>query len=245
MSARTLSPCYGPFEDGTTGRVGLTMPARGDRAAHIGVGTGAFTAERDDWSAAIGRAAAEGWRILELAAVTESRFRALGPHLSENPGQLSAFARVSVHAPSSFDSSPAEVVAAIPDAIRRFTLVCHPDVFRDVSGLAELGDRIVFENMDVQKPFGRTVSDLRETFARFPEAGFCLDVAHVWTNDPTLTLGRDLLDAFGERLRQVHLSGIEPDGAHRPTRQSDFDLYEPLLALCTGVPWILETEIAD
>jgi hypothetical protein len=176
--------------------------------------------------------------------VTESRFRSLESHLSKNPSQLSGFARVSVHAPSRFDSSPGEAVATIPDAIRQFTLVCHPDVYRGVSSLADLGDRVVFENMDIQKPFGRTVSELRETFARFPDAGFCLDVAHVWTNDPTLTLGRAFLDAFGERLRQVHLSGIERDGTHRPTRQSDFDLYEPLLALCTGVPWILETEMA-
>ena len=148
-----------------------------------------------------------------------------------------------MHAPSQFDSSPAEVAASIPEAIRELPLICHPDVYRGVGCLADLGVSVVFENMDVQKVFGRTVSDLMETFDRFPDAGFCLDVAHVWTNDRTLKLGSDLLDAFEGRLRQVHVSGIEPDGTHRPTRRSDFELYEPLLDRCIGVPWILETEL--
>ena len=90
--------------------------------------------------------------------------------------------------------------------------------------------------MDVTKRYGRDVVDLAEVFAAFPEAGFCLDVAHVWTNDPTLRLGHDLLDAFGERLRQLHVSGIEADGTHRPTTAADLDLYEPLLDRCRHVP---------
>ena len=216
---------------------------KADLGSHIGIATGAFVAERDDWSAAVGRAAAEGWQILELTAIAESRFRSLSSHLAEHPDQLSAFPRVSVHAPSQFDSSPAEVAASIPEAIRELPLICHPDVYRGVGCLADLGVSVVFENMDVQKVFGRTVSDLMETFDRFPDAGFCLDVAHVWTNDRTLKLGSDLLDTFEGRLRQVHVSGIEPDGTHRPTRRSDFELYEPLLDRCIGVPWILETEL--
>jgi hypothetical protein len=50
-----------------------------------------------------------------------------------------------------------------------FDTVVHPD-----------------ENMDNQKSFGQNAPDLRSIFDAFPEAGFCLDVAHVWTNDPTL-----------------------------------------------------------
>ena len=57
-----------------------------------------------------------------------------------------------------------------------------------VNQMADLGASVVFENMDIQKVFGRTVSDLIEAFARFPDAAFCLDVAHVCANDPTLIL---------------------------------------------------------
>ena len=99
--------------------------------------------------------------------------------------------------------------------------------------------------MDAVKSFGKDTADLSETFAAFPEAGFCLDVAHVWTNDPTLALGHELLDAHAGRLRQLHVSGIEPDGTHRPTTAADLELYAPLLARCAGVPWLLEAELAE
>ena len=82
-----------------------------------------------------------------------------------------------------------------------------------------------------------------QVFATFPEAGFCLDVAHVWTNDPTLQLGHELIDVLGGRLRQLHVSGIEPDGTHRPTTRADLDLHAPLLDRCRDVPWLLEAEL--
>jgi sugar phosphate isomerase/epimerase len=98
--------------------------------------------------------------------------------------------------------------------------------------------------MDVNKPFGRWTAELADVFRRFPQAGFCLDVAHVWTNDRSLALGHELLDAFGGRLRQLHVSGIEPDGTHRDTTEADLDLYRPLLDRCEHVPWLLETVMA-
>jgi len=65
----------------------------------------------------------------------------------------------------------------------------------------------------------------------------------VWTNDRTLRLGYELLEAFGARLRQLHVSGIEPNGEHRPTTDEDLDLYQPLLDRCAHVPWVLESEL--
>ncbi len=167
----------------------------------------------------------------------------LGPYLADGGAKaLASFARVSLHAPVGIE--PREAV----DAILRLPLdgdvVLHPDVYAGDDAAARLGGRAVFENMDVNKPFGRLAPDLDETFARFPSAGFCLDVAHVWTNDRTLALGHELLDVFGDRLRQLHVSGIEPDGTHRPTTEADLDLYRPLLDRCEGVPWIFEAVLA-
>ena len=137
------------------------------------------------------------------------------------------------------DPKPArELLRTLPHDV-----VFHPDVYREQEWIRELASRAVFENMDATKQFGRDVVDLSETFAAFPEAGFCLDVAHVWTNDPTLALGHELLDAHGGRLRQLHVSGIELDGTHRTTTPADLELYEPLLARCGGVPWLLEAEL--
>jgi hypothetical protein len=213
------------------------------QAANFGIGTGAFLAERDDWPSAIGRARHEGWRVVELTAITESLFDQLLVYLSGTNGSLKHFDRVSIHAPVVFESSLSMFARTIPSALLGYDLVFHPDLYRDEATLAGLGAQVVFENMDLNKSFGRTVADLSDVFRRFPSAGFCLDVAHVWTNDRTLRLGFEFLDAFGARLRQLHVSGIDPDGEHRPTTERDLGLYQPLLDRCAHVPWVLESEL--
>lgn len=209
-------------------------------AENFGIATGAFLAERDDWPSAIGRVREEGWRVVELTAITESLFDQLA---YGKDGSLKHFDRVSIHAPVVFESSPSMFARKIPSTPVGYDLVFHPDLYRDEATLGDLGARAVFENMDLNKCVGRTVADMSDIFRRFPLAGFCLDVAHVWTNDRTLRLGFELLDAFGAQLRQLHVSGIRPDGEHRPTTERDLDLYQPLLDRCTHVPWVLESEL--
>ncbi len=204
--------------------------------------TGSYLAERDDWPSAVARARAEGWTILELTAIDRARLDALIELLAVEPRTLDGLERVSVHAPVRFDGSTDDLRAALVGLPH--DVVLHPDAYRGEAWVVDLGSRAVFENMDVAKRFGREVADLRQVFATFPEAGFCLDVAHVWTNDPTLRLGHELIDELGGRLRQLHVSGIEPDGTHRPTTRADLDLYAPLLDRCRDVPWLLEAELA-
>jgi len=209
------------------------------REANYGIATGAYERERDDWRRALDRASAEQWRTVELTAVVEPLLGALVELLQRDGNALAGFERVSLHAPIAARdlAATAAVLAALP---LEGDVIFHPDVWRTEPALRAFGTRVVFENMDIGKSFGRSVDDLRAVFAAHPFAGFCLDVAHVWTNDPTLALGHDLLDAFDGRLRQLHVSGIEPDGTHRPTTQADLALYRPLLDRCAGVPWILE-----
>jgi hypothetical protein len=213
-----------------------------EATATYGIATGAYVDERDDWAAAIERARAEGWRWLELTAL-RGRLHSLLPFLDGAPHVLEAFDRVSVHAPALMDNSPGEIVKALEQL--PFDVVLHPDVYGEEPACADLGPRALFENMDLTKRLGRSVADLEAVFATFPDAGLCLDVAHVWTNDASLRLGHDLVDAFGDRVRQLHVSGIEPDGTHRPTTAADIALYQPLLDRCRGVPWLLETELVE
>lgn len=212
--------------------------------ANFGIATGAYIAERDDWPAAIGRAGRDGWRIVELTAIDETRFDSLLAFLRGSPGALHGFDRVSLHAPVvGLRTSPAAVLER--SAAWTGDVVLHPDVYRGSAGVRELGERALFENMDVGKSFGRDVAGLGEVFTDYPEAGFCLDVAHVWTNDRSLAQAYELLDTFHERLRQLHVSGIEPDGRHRPTTADDLALYRPVLDRCSHVPWLLEAELAS
>jgi hypothetical protein len=209
----------------------------------VGIATGAFVEERDDWPAAVARATHERWPALELTAISESLYRDLEVFLRGAPDALSGFRRVSLHAPVLLDSSPAAVAELLARSPAPFDVILHPDVYGREGAIATLARKAVFENMDVMKRFGREVPDMAEVFERFPEAGFCLDVAHVWTNDRSLRLGLDLIGAFGDRLRQLHVSGIDPDGVHRPTTAEDLQLYEPLLVRCRHVPWVLESEL--
>src|SRR4051794_24125424 len=153
------------------------------RDANFGIATGAFLDERDDWPAAIRRATEEAWSRLELTAITEELFRSLCVYLASSTAHLAAFTRVSVHAPAVLDSSAKTVARLVVDSEISHDLIFHPDVFGHEDALAGLEGQAVFENMDVNKSFGRTPSELTEVFERFPAAGFCLDVAHVWTID--------------------------------------------------------------
>jgi hypothetical protein len=217
-----------------------------DSAANFGIATGAFIGERDDWDVAVARAAAEGWRFIELTAGREDRLDSLVPFLEQRRDALGCFERVSIHAPITPDrTSVAAVAEKLVALASEFDTIVHPDAYRGEQSLLRLGARAVFENMDNQKRFGRNVPDLKSIFDAYPEARFCLDVAHVWTNDPTLRLAHDLIDKFGPRLRQLHVSGINPDGTHRPTTRADLDLYAPVLARCDHVPWLLEEKLAD
>lgn len=213
-------------------------------ARPYGIATGAYVAERNDWAAAVGRARSERWRWLELTAM-RGRLAPLLRFLDDDKdaSALASFERVSVHAPAAMTETAAEAIASLEPF--DFDLVLHPDVYGSEPACARIGARAVFENMDVTKAFGRDREDLAEVLERFPDAGLCLDVAHVWTNDSSLALGHELLDALDGRLRQLHVSGIEADGTHRPTTRADLELYEPLLARCTHVPWLLETELVE
>jgi hypothetical protein len=214
-------------------------------AENFGIATGAFDDERDNWDAALAKAAKGAWRFLELTAVTEDLLDALISFLARGEAPLNSFERVSVHAPVVFRTSPTAVAHTLVALPHGLDIVVHPDAYMGEPSLLSLGRRLVFENMDVQTSFGRSVADLDSVFDAHPDAGFCLDVAHCWTNDGSLRLAHDLLNSFGDRLCQLHVSGIEPDGTHRPTTRDDLDLYAPVLSRCQHVPWLLEAELVE
>jgi hypothetical protein len=135
------------------------------------------------------------------------------------------------------DAERVAALGALPVEVR--TLIAHPDLVQDPEPWRALGRRAVFENMDDRKASGRTAGELEDLFAALPDAGFCLDIAHAHTVDPTMAVAGELLDCFRGRLREVHLSSIRA-GAHTTLTPEDEHLFAPLLARCRDVPWILE-----
>lgn len=186
---------------------------------------------------------------IELSVGAETELPALLTllHEPEFLAALDTFDAVSLHGPMKALSGGWDVLAdtffTMTPAIRG--VVFHPDTLDEqaLTALSTLGPRLWLENMDVRKTDARTAGELAPFFEACPQAGFVLDVAHVWCIDPTLALGHDLLDAYGTRLVEVHVSGIEPDGKHRPTRLTDLERYLPLLDRARHVPWVFETKL--
>jgi hypothetical protein len=161
-------------------------------------------------------------RILEPHATEAVELSALRTHeLAPLLGVISRlafdeYAHVSVHAPSAFSAAeePAIAAALRPVAQRGWLVVVHPNTIHAPRLWAAFGDRLCIENMDRRKPVGRTVQELRPVFARLPQASFCFDVAHARQCDPSMSEAFRLLDAFHERLAEVHVSELDAHSRH-------------------------------
>jgi hypothetical protein len=99
------------------------------QTAVLGIATGAFVEERDDWPAAVARAKHERWPALELTAISESLYRDLEVFLRGAPDALSGLRRVTLHAPVLLDSSPAAVAELLARSPASFDVILHPDVY--------------------------------------------------------------------------------------------------------------------
>jgi hypothetical protein len=219
------------------------MPsARGLVANHLraGLSTGAMAEQRGDWPALVEAARGFSGAAVELAALSGHELPGLAEFLDEDPWLPFRF--VSVHAPTkrmeSGDRALAAALAELPPTVD--AIVLHPDTLAEPAAYRALGRRAVLENMDARKAAGTTVEELEAMFELLPEAGFCLDVAHVWSLDPTMALGHELLDAFRLRLTHVHVSSVTAACEHVPLTPAHEALFGEVLERCVDVPWILE-----
>lgn len=180
--------------------------------------------------------------VVELSALSGAELPGLCEFLESGAMHDAPFRHVSVHGPSKGWRRPVghlvETLLGLPAAVAG--VVMHPDSMGPPELYAVMGRRLWLENMDTRKNEARTVAELERFFDALPEAGFCFDIAHAWLHDPTMELAHSLMDAFGDRLTEVHLSSIESNGQHVPLRAADVERFLPVLERCTGVPWVLE-----
>lgn len=209
----------------------------------LGASTGMLAAPRGDWAALADEALDTSVFAVELAALAEPELPGLLTFLREE--RALPFRYVSVHAPSKQRSLPeAELVEALLPLLPRVdAIVVHPDTIGDPEPWRALGGTLVLENMDARKADGRTADELAPWFAALPQAGLCLDVAHVASIDPTMAEGHELLDRFGARLRHLHVSSLDEDCHHLPLSADDERRFTPLLSRSRDVPWILEAPL--
>jgi sugar phosphate isomerase/epimerase len=209
----------------------------------LGASTGYMADSRADWDAMVAAALEVSTFAVELAALSEDELPGLEAYLAAAP-EL-PFDYLSVHAPVKHLRMPeAELVARLEHLAPLVdAIVVHPDAMDDPAAYGALGSCLVLENMDARKPAGRTAAELEPFFAALPEAGLCLDVAHVLTVDPTMNEGERLLDAFAGRLRHLHVSSIDDGCRHMPLTVEQETRFGGLLRRSPDVPWILEAPL--
>jgi hypothetical protein len=189
----------------------------GSLAAHhpLGVSTGIFDDTRGAWQRLVVKACEVSTYAVELSALSEDELPGLIDYLATKPRL--PFRYISVHAPVknrlTDDTLRAGLLSGLPLWVR--SIVAHPDAMDNPDVFRRLGMRLVLENMDGRKSSGRTAHELDLVFEQLPDAGFCFDIAHACSVDPSMGVATDLLDRFRSRLRQVHVSSLE-DGHHVP-----------------------------
>jgi hypothetical protein len=209
----------------------------------LGTSTGYMENLREDWVAQVAEASHVSVFAVELSALSEKQLVPLKDFLASHPSLT--FRYLSIHGPSKDREMDEEaLVKELAElAHRADVIVMHPDTIEEADRYRGLGRSLVLENMDARKSFGRTQDELAATFGQLPEAGFCFDIAHAWSVDDSMQVANELLDAFGDRLRHVHLSSLSPELHHIPLTAEDEDLFRPILERCVDVPWILEAPL--
>lgn len=166
--------------------------------------------------------------------------------------ELGGFEHVSLHFPSAYPPErEAELARQVQQAAPGVPVVLHPDTITDFAPWRALGSDLLIENMDRRKPRGRTMPELELVFEQLPDARLCFDAAHARQVDTSLTAAFLILERFGDRLAQVHLSEVSTSGRHsRLSRSAILAFRELAEVIPPEVPVILESpvtqgEIAD
>ncbi|MCU1244882.1 MAG: hypothetical protein JWN02_792 [Acidobacteria bacterium] len=185
-----------------------------------------------------------GIAAVELSALRDHELPLLAAAIPSL--DLRLFRYCSVHAPGSLRTLSEEDAFALLDALPpSWPIVAHPELLRTPSLWRQLGERLCIENMDDRKAGGRTVAELRELFALYPAATFCLDLGHARQIDPTLIGARAMLEELAGRLRQLHVSHVGERGEHLPLSTEAATAFARLAAnVPEGVPVIIESVVA-
>ena len=208
----------------------------------IGFSTGALA--KHDFRRALVCLRLHNIPVVELSAL---RLNELDPLIEVMPDlDLGSFQFVSFHAPShlafSEESRVTDKLRFVVD--RGIPVVVHPDVIAEDQSWKWMGRHLLIENMDKRKPVGRTSREMKCLFDRFPESRFCFDIGHARQVDPTMVEARFILESFGDRLAQIHISEVNTSSRHDPLSANAISAFQSVAALIPeSIPVILETLI--
>jgi len=183
-------------------------------------------------------------RTVELSALREDELEPLIANLDHL--ELRDFDYVSFHAPSKLKRLSEKTVIGLLQVVakKNWPLIVHPDVIARFDEWAVFGELLCIENMDKRKPIGRTARELALLFGELPDASLCLDLGHVRQVDPTMSVALEILEHFGGRLRQLHVSEVNTNSQHDALTFEAALAFQKVSALIPQyVPVILESRV--
>lgn len=164
---------------------------------------------------------------------------------------ISKFSYRSIHASHLTTQEQSADIQHYQDILRQIeahAITIHPDGMAQWRWLVDaFGGLASFENMDCEKDFGQTPSDMRIVFDDAPQAKWTFDLNHVYSNDE----GMQTIDefyGFSDRLAHYHVSGYGgSELPHTTLHNSNQDSI--LRSIRTNHPIIIESygvdDIAD
>lgn len=160
---------------------------------------------------------------------------------------LSLFSYLALHLPSLETYSEAQLVNMLDlvklahEKLEFRAIVVHPHAAINWEIFNGYDLPFMIENMDWRKEVGKYVESLQDIFSKF-DVPMVLDVNHCLTNDPSLHLVADMFEAFGSRIKEIHLSGFE--ASHEPLFETGQD---ELMQAIVGkdLPVIIESRCAS
>lgn len=164
---------------------------------------------------------------------------------------ISKFSYRSIHASHLTTSEQSADIRHYQDLLRQIeahAITIHPDGMAQWRWLTDVfGSLASFENMDCEKDFGQTPSDMRIVFDDAPQAQWTFDLNHVYSNDKNMQAIDEFYD-FSDRLAHYHVSGYGgPDLPHTTLHDSSQDSI--LRSIRINRPIIIESygvnDIAD
>lgn len=207
----------------------------------IGFSTGALAL--GDFNRALSMLESSSVNAVELSALRWSELPELINALSSL--DLSHYKYISFHAPSTDIPNERELIKSLNQVIDYYELniVVHPDIIHEYSLWKQLGSYLCIENMDSRKSTGRTAKELGVIFGELPDARLCFDIAHARQVDSTMTEAYRILQEFGNRLEQVHISEVNSLGKHFVISLGAKLAYKPFADIIDKVPIIIESPV--
>jgi len=219
----------------------------------VGFTTGSLFKIGIDIEYAIKLYSSQGANAIELGFSTPQELLSYNPN-KDQIKNLNKFEYVSIHAPwkqieyGRFQANKTfDIIDKLSDLSKLINIqgiVLHPNTIENLDLFEDSSLPFLLENMDTRKDFGTRPKDFEEIKENY-DFNFVLDVHHTYEHDPTMQLAGEFLGFFGNRLKELHVSGTDSNKYHNPVHLSENQKEIDAIISCSPkVPIILEGVIS-